>query len=178
MRKTSTILRDFEATANVWLASLESYSEHQFAMKPDLASWSIGQVYGHLVKGTRGFQLQQIIRCCEGTGADSFKGKTLAGKLTFVFGSFPPIRIKVPPSDSYTPAQPESIEAVRRGLTDLMAAMHDIGPKVASVSENQKTEHQALGFLNAREWFKLIEMHFRHHLRQKGRIDAFLKSQV
>jgi hypothetical protein len=28
--------------------------------------------------------------------------------------------------------------------------------------------------LNATEWFAIVEMHYRHHLRQKERLDALL----
>jgi hypothetical protein len=52
--------------------------------------------------------------------------------------------------------------------------MHETEQKLSSASEIPKTAHPAFGFLNAREWFHLIEMHFRHHLRQKKRLDRFL----
>jgi hypothetical protein len=38
-----------------------------------------------------------------------------------------------------------------------------------------KTAHPAFGFLDAFEWFQLIEIHFRHHLRLKNRLDKFLE---
>jgi len=37
-----------------------------------------------------------------------------------------------------------------------------------------KTPHPAFGYLNAREWYQIIPMHFHHHLRQKSRLDKFL----
>jgi hypothetical protein len=178
MRKTSEILERFEKTCSIWLASLDGYSEHTFAMKPDDNSWSIGQVYNHLTNGTRKFQLKHIAACLEGRGAEGSKGKTLPGMIIFMLGSFPPARIKVLPSSEYTPAQPESIEVVRKDLVDLMATLQAVESKLDGVSEGQKTEHPRLGYLNAVEWFYLIEMHFRHHLRQKRRIDAFLASNA
>jgi hypothetical protein len=39
-----------------------------------------------------------------------------------------------------------------------------------------KSRHPGLGYFNAGEWLRFIEMHMRHHLRQKERIDAFLKT--
>ena len=38
-----------------------------------------------------------------------------------------------------------------------------------------KTKHPGLGYFSAEEWLQFAEMHFRHHLRQKKRIDEFLK---
>jgi hypothetical protein len=38
-----------------------------------------------------------------------------------------------------------------------------------------KTKHPGLGFFNANEWLQFAEMHLRHHLKQKERIEEFLK---
>jgi hypothetical protein len=35
-----------------------------------------------------------------------------------------------------------------------------------------KTQHPALGMLNAKEWFHSLEMHSRHHLNQKAELEA------
>jgi hypothetical protein len=174
MKTTRSILSQFEKTACLWLASLSQYSEEQFAQKPNADSWSIGQVYNHLVAGTRLFPLQQIAQCLEGKQTEKNVGKKFPGKLTFFLGSFPPIRIKVPPSDTYTPKQPPNIEAEKTGLEKLVKIMGETEQKLSGASEIPKTAHPAFGFLNAREWFHLIEMHFRHHLRQKKRLDRFL----
>jgi hypothetical protein len=176
MRNTSAVLSEFEKIANIWLDALNGYTEQQFALKPDAHSWSIGQVYYHLVKGTRAFHLQQIARCCEGKDVETGKGKSIPGKLTYLLGSFPPMKITVPPSESYTPKQPDSRESIRAELTALMATMREDEQKVAAAPEDQKTNHRGFGYLNAHEWYQLVEMHFRHHLRQKARIDAFLKT--
>ena len=37
-----------------------------------------------------------------------------------------------------------------------------------------KTAHPGFSYLNASEWYRLIPMHFKHHLRQKENIDTFL----
>jgi hypothetical protein len=174
MKSAKSILSRFERTAAIWLASLDDYSEEKFARKPDADSWSIGQVYNHLVSGTRLYHLQQIAQCLESRETERKAGKKLPGKLTFLLGSFLPVRIKVPPSDAYTPKQPASKEAMRTGLEKLMRMMRETEQKLAGASEIPATNHPALGALNAREWFQLIEMHFRHHLRQKVRLDRWL----
>ena len=40
-----------------------------------------------------------------------------------------------------------------------------------------KTKHPGLGYFDAREWLGFAEMHMRHHLRQKERIEKCLFSQ-
>jgi hypothetical protein len=174
MKTTRAILSQFEKTVGIWLASLNHYTEEQFVKKPNADSWSIGQVYNHLVAGTRLYQLQQIAQCLDGKQIEKNGRKKFPGKLTFILGSFPPMRIKVPPSETYTPKQPPNIEAMKTGLKKLVKIMRETEQRLAGASEIPKTAHPAFGFLNAREWFLLIEMHFRHHLRQKKRLDHFL----
>ncbi len=110
MKTTQSILTQFEKTSGIWLASLNKYSEEQFARKPDANSWSIGQVYNHLVAGTRLYHLQQIAQCLEGRQIEQNEKMKFPGKIIFFLGSFPPTRVKVPPSETYTPKQPPNID--------------------------------------------------------------------
>jgi len=174
MKTAQSILFQFEKTSGIWLASKNKYSEEQFAGKPDANSWSIGQVYNHLVAGTRLYHLQQIAQCLDGRQVERNGKMKFPGKVVFFLGSIPPMRIKVPPSETYTPKQPPNIDLMKTGLVKLAKMMQETEQKLSGASEISKTAHPAFGFLNAREWFQLIEMHFRHHLRQKERIDRFL----
>lgn len=171
---TEKTLKRFESVAHEWMQALDSYSDQNFLQKPDENSWSIGQVYNHLVNGTNRFHLQMIAACLEGRGKEMNGGKKFPGKFVFFTGSFPNTKIKVPPSETYTPKQPAGREAMREGLQQLIQTMRVTAENVSSASVTMKAEHPALGYLNAHEWFDLIEMHFRHHLRQKKRLDRIL----
>ena len=129
METTQSILSQFEKTAGLWLASLNQYTEEQFAKKPDADSWSIGQVYNHLVAGTRLYHLQQIALCLNGKQIEKNVRKTIPGNLTFFLGSFPPMRIKVPTSETYTPKQPPNIETMKTGLEKLLNIMRETEKK-------------------------------------------------
>ncbi|MDQ0430163.1 MULTISPECIES: hypothetical protein [Caryophanaceae] len=50
--------------------------------------------------------------------------------------------------------------------------------KLASIDPNHKVEHGGFGWLNAKEWHKLVDMHFRHHLRQKEELESYLKEGI
>ena len=56
-------------------------------------------------------------------------------------------------------------------MTVLCTAVENSNPKI-------KVEHPGFSYLNAKEWYQLIEMHFRHHQRQKKELDQFLNSGV
>jgi hypothetical protein len=38
-----------------------------------------------------------------------------------------------------------------------------------------KTKHPGLHYFNADEWLQFADMHFRHHVKQKKKIDDFLR---
>jgi hypothetical protein len=48
--------------------------------------------------------------------------------------------------------------------------------KIINTRFKEKTKHPGFHYLNAIEWLQFIEMHFRHHLKQKKRIDKYLNS--
>ena len=174
MKSTSAVLREFEATAAIYREWLGKYGEDEFVREPEGGGWSIGQVYYHLVNGTRQYQLRQLALCLEGKATVVRGGKTFPGKVMFMLGSFLPVRITVPPSEAYTPKQPAGIASMKAGLDGLCQTMRDTAPLIAAAAPDMKASHRILGFLNAAEWYQLIEMHFRHHLRQKRRIDRSL----
>jgi hypothetical protein len=47
--------------------------------------------------------------------------------------------------------------------------------KVDDINPNYRVEHGGFGWLNAQEWFALVGMHFRHHLRQKYELEQKLR---
>lgn len=164
----------FEYIADRWIDNTDRYSEEQFLRKPDDLQWSVGQVYVHLIQSTNQFHLRQIHQCVSQQGIVMRGGKKLPGVIAFMMGMFPPVRIHVPPSPSYTPVQPINKHDVIRQLQELKKSVKAALPEVEKASPRCKTEHPALGYLNAREWFQLIPMHFHHHRRQQSRLNTFL----
>jgi hypothetical protein len=160
--------------SGLWESELGNYSDEQLIKKPFPESWSIGQVYEHLVMGALHYHVQQIEQCLV-SDANQNENKTFPGKLMFFINAFPPVRIKVPPSPTYTPQQPESKEKLKAGMRLLQRKLQILAGEIDHAVHFGKTKHPALGYLGAKEWYQLIVMHFRHHLQQKKRIDLFLK---
>ncbi|MNN32961.1 DinB superfamily protein [compost metagenome] len=104
--------------------------------------------------------------------------KTKEGTEIFNQGSFPPIRVHVPPSPQYTPTQPESKEQLIQGLNTVIDRMKEIMPQLEQAPIRNTVPHPRFGPLNSKEWFLLIEMHYRHHLLQMERLEKFLKCNV
>ena len=156
---------------------LKKYSDDQFAMKPSPESWSIGQVYEHLVIGALNYHIQQIELCLLNDENQREK-KTFLGKFIFSVNAFPPVRIKVPPSPTYTPKQQESKEKIKAGMMLLQKKLHDLSSEIDNAVHIGKTKHRALGYLGAKEWYQLIVMHFRHHMLAKNENRFILKRKI
>jgi hypothetical protein len=174
---TTEIRNNFNKTLAVWEQALTQYTPQQLAQKPADNGWSIGQVYQHLVMGALNFQLKQIEKCIS---SDEGKNevKTQPGTDITAAGSFPPIQIKVPESAQPAPAQPESSLVIRENIELLRKRFAELSAQIDEAPFHGKTKHPALGFLDAKEWLWILEMHFRHHLHQKGRLDKMLGVQV
>lgn len=161
-------LRRFDSTLEVWLAALDSYDDAAWRRAPADDVWSIGQVYAHLVDAGTSFGIDKIEKCFERRGEKS--KKTFAGYLVFLIGRIPPVRVKAP-FKGYAPQLREKSEA-RAALLEVKRRLHEVAPRIADAGGT--AGHPFLGKLNAREWLIFSEMHLRHHLRQKKRIDALL----
>lgn len=158
-----------------YLERMEAYSLEQLHRKPGEEDWSLGQMYLHLIQSALYMQFRNIELCRRGDVHPSpEQGKTEAGAAIIGSGSFPPIRIKVPATKEYTPGQPESKDAIRSGMAEVLAKLKELAPVLSSIPSDRLVEHPRLGFLNAVEWFALTEMHYRHHLLQQERLEAFL----
>lgn len=189
---TKETLRRFEDTVNDYIQELEGISLEQLLWKPAEAEWSLGEMHMHLIRSAQFMHLRNAAQCLapDGDPADAPAGKTEQGEALFKAGGFPPARIQVPPSPQYTPPQPDSKEQIVDGLRDTVRRMTEIEPMVAAAFDPSSQDaarqpvhptvaHPRLGGLNALEWFRLIEMHYRHHLLQKQRLlDAWRQAHA
>lgn len=172
MRSTMEALQELKLTVERYLQELESLEMEQLLMKPNEDEWSIGQMMMHLIQSAQYMHLGNVDRCLGESKAtlNPTAEKTANGRAAFELGSFPPIRIKVPASPEYTPKQPESKEKLTEGFRAVVARMKRTEPTLSEASEQNKILHPGFGALNAREWFLLVEMHYRHHLSQLERL--------
>ncbi len=175
MMNTKEVLQKFEEVAEQYIRELEGLRLEQLTYKPSETVWSIGQMYMHLIQSAIYMQLRNLEACRTANNANIGGGeKNAQGVAVFSQGSFPPIKIQVPPSKEYTPQQPESKEQLVNGIRQVIQQMREIEPTIASIPADSTTLHPAFGALNATEWFALVEMHYRHHLRQLAELKEIL----
>ncbi|WP_152397427.1 DinB family protein [Paenibacillus guangzhouensis] len=173
---TRESLYKLEETANHYMQVLEQFSMEQLQRQPNEEAWSLGQMVQHLINSALYMHLRNVELCMDASGgsAEPDGVKTEAGMALFEQGSFPPVRIQVPPSPQYTPAQPTSKELLVQGLNTVIQRMREVEPTLESANRSNTVAHPRFGGMNATEWFLLIEMHYRHHLLQLGRLKEFL----
>lgn len=172
MRNTAEALQAFEELVGLYLTELDNFDKEQLTRKANDEEWSIGQMYMHLIQSAQFMHLHNVDQCLAGGEAavDAMEEKTEMGRKVFEQGSFPPIRIQVPASPHYTPKQPESKEQLIEGLGDVVERMKRTEANLCKKTASKKIVHPGFGALNAKEWFLLIEMHYRHHLLQLKRL--------
>jgi hypothetical protein len=165
---------DFNRDVDRWMEDLEQKTFTEICTKPSPASWSLGQVCMHLIEATH-YYLEEINICLSGNDHIG-EEMSMNAKTMFRNKAFPDELIEGPPSNSNTP-QPESKEILIRSLMKLRDKINAAAILISTSANKGKTKHPGLHYFNATEWFQFAEMHFRHHARQKKRIDEFLKNR-
>lgn len=172
---TPEIIQRLEEITNHYIQELEQFSMEQLTRKPSENEWSLGQMYVHLINTALNMQLRNIELCRQQSANEAAEagGKTEAGEAIFKNGGFPPVRIQV---QTAIPDQPLTKQQIIEGLNTVVRQMKEVEPLLEEISPLHTVQHPRLGGLNAKEWFGLVEMHYRHHLHQKERLKAYLET--
>ncbi len=165
------LVEDFNHTIDTWIKELEPYKLEQLCVKPAPDSWSLGQLYMHLIESTHYF-IEQI-KICLASNENALGEALPQAREMFHNNAFPDILIEGPPSNALTP-NPESKKQIELALMDLKEEVRQIETLITHSPFKGKTRHPGLKYFNAGEWLQFAEMHLRHHLRQKDRIVAVL----
>ncbi len=171
--KAIQIYKRLEVTANVWEKELEKYSDEDFQSKSAHNLWTIGQVYEHITSNSLNFHAVQIERCLL-SSVNTFKTKSLIGYLCLTLKRIPHIKIKISPEENIEPSQPVDIQFIKNRLNEVKEQFFYLALAIDSSKIKGKINHPGMGYLHAKEWLVFIEMHIRHHWKDKQKIDSFL----
>ena len=161
--KTQQVIDDY-------IKDLDRYTFEQLIMKPDAATWSMGQVYIHVWMSAKGFFFKKAEQCLTKEGAEQGKRKNWKGVVVFLMGKMPNVRVKMPEKIAVEPKQPESKEQLIAKLTEIKELSTSYIGRIKDADPSFKARHPIFDYLNTAEWIALCNMHFRHHEDQKKRI--------
>ena len=162
------LIENFNRTIDIWIKALEGYDYDQLTTRPSPTSWSIGQVYMHLLDDTS-YYIEQI-KVCVTNNDHANEHPSPAGKIMLLNNDFPDEILEGAPSNAYMP-QPESKEQLMADMLNLKTTMNNAATLISESPFHGKTQHPGLDYFSANEWLQFADMHLRHHLRQKKRID-------
>lgn len=165
------LLQAFNETIQKWIDFLDEYTLEMLCKKPNNNSWSLGQVYTHIMDDTTWF-VEQMAAAMQ-TQADSEKEMHENARQMLQNNRFPDMMIEGPATGIYI-KQPENKDEVRHKLLAIKTHVNDLYASFDPSKAIGKTRHPGLLYFNALDWLQFAEMHLRHHFRQKKRIDEAL----
>lgn len=166
-KNTASLLK----TLNQWVEALEKYNEEQLKQETSDSKWTIGQVYHHLMETSNGILENIIPKCLADPNMNADKKVTMSGKAVLLFGQIPPVRAKF---KGEGPKQPKNKLEIAEGMQTLVGLVKGLQAQLTEATNSGRFQHFVFGYLTAWDWFKFINIHFKHHLRQKKRIDSEL----
>jgi hypothetical protein len=139
--------------------------------KRDKESWSIGQLYMHLLDDTNWYfdQIEIALQDID----HQFEPTSEKAKQILERGSFGGEKIKGDPQAAAKVLQPKSPEYLLNELQQLKNRAIVLWEKIRN-NPTGKSKHPGLGYFNSLQWLQFAELHLRHHLKQKNSIEEML----
>jgi len=165
-------LEKFNHTIDTWIRIVDDHSFEALIQKPIPGSWSLGQVIVHIIEDTP----WHVGQMREALATDANAGKDMHddAKEMFRKNMFPDMQIEGASTNDSVP-QPVSKEALLQQLTSIREDVNTLFGSTDFSTSTGKTRHPGLLFFTALDWLRFTEMHMRHHLRQKKRIEDALR---
>jgi hypothetical protein len=147
---------------------LNTYSDAAFQLTPPIGGWSYSEVYSHIFDSSI-LSLQAMDKCLDGIGKNH--PTAFVVQLILFFGFLPPgVKYKVPKALESRVKVISRTEA--RDMIQNFAQHLELDyKKLTRARIDIKTAHPRLGYLNANQWLRFIEIHLKHHLKQLKRIE-------
>ena len=165
--------RSIAQTVNAYQQKLHTYKEDNFQLTPPIGGWSYSEVYSHIFDASL-LSLMALNNCIRNEGED--KPTAFGVKLVLFFGQLPPGQKYKVPKRMADRVKKITLANAQQLITDFELQLAKLYPQVANASPKSKIKHPRMGYLNAKQWLRFIEVHLNHHLKQLKRIEhSFLQ---
>lgn len=153
---------------------LAEVTEETFTQKPADGGWSYSETFSHIFQANLA-SLFAIEKCSLGTGILSDKPTHWKVRAILFFGRFPPGKFKAP-EQIVSMVKTLSKEEAANLIVKFKSRLTELKAKVEKADKYQKVKHPRLGLLNAKQWFRFVEIHTKHHVKQLWRIKKGLQN--
>lgn len=165
---TGKVYQSITQLVAAYKAKLTNMDEEDFTRIPPIGGWSYSEVYSHIFDSSL-LSLLALNNCAKGEG--EIKPTHFVVKMILLFGSLPlGKRYKVPKRLAER-VKKINLMAAEQFIVDFELQLAKIYPLTEKADPKIKSKHPRLGYLNAKQWLKFIEIHLNHHLNQLGRIE-------
>jgi hypothetical protein len=165
---TSRIYKSIIKIVAAYKVKLAAIGEDDFKLTPPMGGWSYSEVYVHIFDSSL-LSLMALSNAASGKGTNE---KThLAVKLILFFGSLPPGKRYQVPNRLKDRVKKVSLTEAQQMVQAFELELENVYPLIKNANASIKVKHPRLGFLNAEQWLRFIEVHLKHHLKQIKRIE-------
>lgn len=165
---TAGIFKEIQQATEKYRSKLAHIPDDTFQQSPAGGGWSYSEVYAHVFDLSI-LSLEAIDACL---AAEAKKRKTpFITRAILFFGAFPPaMKFKVP--DRFASRVKKVDKSIAKSMINQFEAKLKSYPDLLKRSDPaMKSPHPRLGYLNAAQWLRFMEIHLKHHLKQLKRID-------
>lgn len=153
---------------NAYQLKLNKLDEEDFVLSPPIGGWSYSEVYSHIFDSSL-LSLMALNNCIKEEGE---KKPTIFGaKMILLFGTLPPGKKYKVPKRLAERVKKINLMAAQQFITDFELQLGKTYPQIDNANLKFKVKHPRLGYLNAKQWLRFIEIHLNHHLKQLKRIE-------
>lgn len=160
--------RSIRRIVDAYKTKLRSKSEAQFQQTPPIGGWSYSEVYAHIFDSSL-LSVLAIQKCLKGDG--SFEKTHFGVKAILFFGMLPPGKRYKVPKRLEDRAKKIAIADAQKYINDFELQLAKTAGRLKNADTRVKVAHPRLGYLNAVQWLRFIEIHLNHHLKQLKRIE-------
>ena len=152
---------------------LRGLKEEEFIQSPPDGGWSFSETFSHIFQANLG-SLIAAEKCILRTGVQSKDPIHWLAWIILFLGKFPPVKIRAPERIAAMVSK-ISREDASNLIVKFKNRLSDIRQRIKNADSHQKIKHPRLGLLNAKQWFRFIEVHTIHHTKQLKRISSKIR---
>ena len=165
---TNKVLQSIANIVDAYKVKLPSIAEEEFMRTPPIGGWSYSEVYSHIFDASL-LSLLALQKCLNGEG--SAEKTHFAAKVILFFGMLPPGKRYKVPKKLMDRVKKINRDAAQQNIADFELQLAKAVSQIEKANPTLKVAHPRLGFLNAKQWLRFIEVHLNHHLKQLARIE-------